>query len=210
MGRINAVLDEDVDYGFEGGPRYKTGKIDLENGFFDRDSQWIYARHEYSASFGNISDDRRDRIIAVFHACRGSRHSFMFKDWNDFEIFDQVIEVPAGTSDKIQLYKTYTPFGPQYVTVRPIQAIKYAIIEDENGDEVTGSLNLLTGEFTPVGAWGGGVYKIREMEFYVWVAFEDDYNPMTINSWMANTAKVSLVEDKFEFDSTNVPMSWEE
>lgn len=210
MGRINAVLDEEVNYGFEGGPRYNTGKTDLENGFFDKDSRWIYSRHEYSASFGNIDDDRRDRIIAVFHVCRGSRHTFMFKDWNDYKIEDQVIEVPGGTSDTIQLYKIYAPFGPPYVTVRPIQALKTAIIEDANGDPVAGSFNLLTGEFTPVGAWGMGEYRIRYAEFYVWVCFEDDYNPMTINSWMANTANVTLIEDKFEFTATNLPMSWEE
>lgn len=210
MGRIHAVLDEEVDYGFEGGPRYKTSKADLENGFVDKDSQWKYPRHEYSASFGNIDDERRDRIIAVFHACRGSRHSFMFKDWNDFVIEDQVIQVVPGTTDKIQLYKTYEPFGPPYTAVRPIQAFKYAVIVDENDDEVPGSLNLLTGEFTPVGAWGNGVYRILDAEFYVWVSFEDDYNPMTINSWKANTSSVQLTEDKFDFDAINVPDSWEE
>lgn len=210
MGRIAAVLDEEVDYGFEGGPRYKTGSIDLENGLFDKDSQWVYPRHEYNASFGNVKDDARDHIIAVFHVCRGSRHSIMFKDWNDFEIIDQVIQVLPGTTDTIQLYKTYAPFGPPWITVRPIQALKAgAVIVDENLDPVAGTFNNLTGEFTPVGAWGAGEYRLT-CEFYVWVFFEEDYNPMTINSWMANTASVNLIEDKFEFDSLNVPDSWEE
>lgn len=209
MGRIAAVLDEEVDYGFEGGPRYKTGKVDLENGFYDKDSQWVYSRHEFSAQFGNIDDTRRDKIIAVYHVCRGSRHSFMFKDWNDFEVIDQPISVEFGTLNKIQLYKSYAPFGPPYVTIRPIQAIKWAIITDSNGDPVAGSLNLLTGEFTPVAPWGAGVYLLN-CEFYVWVSFENDYNPMTINSWRANTSQVSVIEDKFEFSATNVPDSWEE
>lgn len=209
MGRIAAVLDEEVDYGFEGGPRYKTGTVDLENGFYDKDSQWIYPRHEFSAQFGNIDDARRDKIIAVYHVCRGSRHSFMFKDWNDFEIVDQPITVEAGTLNKIQLYKAYQPFGPPYVTIRPIQALKWATITDENDDEVTGTYNLLTGEFTPNTAWGSGEY-ILNCEFYVWVFFENDYNPMTINSWRANTAQVTVIEDKFEYTATNVPDSWEE
>lgn len=210
MGRLNAILEEEVDYGFEGGPRYKTDQADLVNGFFEKDSAWDYARHEFSASFGNVKDDARDYIIAVFHACRGARHSFKFKDWNDYKIEDQVIEVLPGTSDSIQLYKTYAPFGPPYITVRPIQAFKFCVLEDANGDEVAGSLDLNTGIFTPVGMWGFDEYRIREAEFYVWVCFEDDYNPMTINSWMANTASVTLIENLFEFEPANVPPSWEE
>lgn len=209
MGRIRAVLDEEVDYGFEGGPRYKSGIADLENGFFDKDSQWAYPRHEFSAQFGNINNVRSERIISVFHVCRGARHSFMFKDWNDFEIVDQVIDVEAGTANKIQLYKVYEPFGPPYRTIRPIQALKWATITDDNEDEVAGTFDLYTGEFTPDGLWGAGVYTLN-CEFYVWVSFENDYNPMTINNWRANTASVTLIEDKFEFDATNVPDSWEE
>ena len=210
MGRLNAILEEEVDYGFEGGPRYSTDQADLVNGFFEKDSNWEYSRHEFSASFGNVKDDARDNIIAMFHVCRGARHSLKFKDWNDYSIKDQLIQVLPGTTDPIQLYKTYAPFGPPYVTVRPVQAFKYCIIEDENGDEVAGDLDLNTGIFTPVGLWGYDEYRIRDAEFYVWVCFEDDYNPMTINSWMANTASVTLIEDLFEFEPQNVPQSWEE
>ena len=207
MARINQVLDEEVDYGFEGGPRYSTGVVDLENGFEERDSEWMYPRHEYSASFGDIDDPDRDLIISVFHACRGRRHSFLFKDWNDFEAENEPLSVEVGTSNTVQLYKTYA-WGQAY-TIRPVQALAFATIYDDNDDPVTGTLNLLTGEFTPVGMWGAGSYRWSG-EFYVWVRFEADYNPMTINSWRANTASVELIEDKFKFTSTNVPMSWEE
>jgi uncharacterized protein (TIGR02217 family) len=207
MGRINAVLDEEIDYGFEGGPRYSTAETDMENGFVEKDSEWVYPRHEYSASFGDIDDDVRDEIISVFHACRGKRHSFLFKDWNDYTITNQLIEVEPGTSKTIQLYKKYS-WGQVY-SIRPIQAIKSASLTDANGDQVPGSFNLMTGEFTPLAAWGTGEYKLT-CEFYVWVSFEADYNPMTINSWRANTASVELVEDKFKFTATNVPASWEE
>jgi uncharacterized protein (TIGR02217 family) len=211
MGRINAVLDEEVDYGFEGGGGYSTDVTELENGFEERDSAWKYPKHEYSASFGDIPDEDRDALINVFHVCRGKRHSFLFKDWNDFTIDDQPIAVQAGTSNKIQLYKRYE-FGPAY-TIRPIQALsnveREPVILDENDDPVAGTFNLLTGEFTPVGMWGAGEYRLT-CDFYVWVRFDADYNPMEINSWRANTAKVDLIEDRFDFDATNVPESWEE
>lgn len=207
MGRINQVLDEEVDYGFEGGPEYATDVTDLENGFEERDSGWNYAKHKYSASFGDIDDDRRDFIITVFHACRGRRHSFLFKDWNDFAVENMPIDVLPGTSDPIQLYITYS-WGDAY-TVRPIQAIKEAVVLDEDGTEVPGTLDLFTGIFTPSIPWTAEQYRWTG-EFYVWVRFDADYNSMTINNWRANTAMVELVEDKFKFTPANVPASWEE
>lgn len=209
MARINAVLDEEVDYGFDGGARYKTNIAQMENSFNDKDAGWKYSVHEFNASFGDIDEDVRDFLIEVFHACRGRLHSFKFKDWNDYKIEDQLIEVPGGTSDKIQIYKTYQPAGWPAFTHRPIQALNFCVIEDENGDVVDGTLNKETGEFTPTGAWGMGEYRIRAAEFYVWVYFDDDYNSMTINSWRAHTAKVTLIEDRFDFDAENVPESWD-
>lgn len=211
MARINAVLDEAVDYGFEGGGGYSTGVTELENGFEDRDSEWKYPKHEYSASFGDIKDSHRDEIINVLHVCRGKRHSFLFKDWNDYTIENQLIVVGAvGTMETIQLYKRYT-FGEGY-TIRPIQALsdvlRNPVILDENDDPVAGVFNMMTGEFTPTGAWGSGEYRLT-CDFYVWVRFDNDLNAMTINSWQANTARVDLVEDKFAFSSTNVPDQWE-
>ena len=209
MGRINAVLEEEVEYGFEGGPAYSTDVTDLENGFEERDSEWRFPKHEYSASFKDIDDSSRDYIISAFHACRGRRHSFKFKDWNDYTVVEQPLQVLPGTSDPIQLYKLYAPFGEPYVATRPIQAWKWAEIVDPNDDVVAGSLDFETGIFTPVGAWGPGPYRLNG-EFYVWVRFDADYNAMTINSWKAHTARVNLVEDRFAFSPTNVPPSWEE
>lgn len=208
MGRINAVLDERIDYGFEGGARYKTNVGENSNGFFERDSEWKYGKHEYEASFGNIQDDDRDFIISVFHICRGKRHDFLFYDWNDRYIENQLLICgTVGTLEPIQLYKKYEGFGEAY-TIRPIQALKTVTLLDENGDPVAGDWDLGTGIFTPEAAWGEGPYSVSA-EFYVWVHFDDDYNPMTINSWQANTARVRLVESPMEFTCTNVPESWD-
>jgi uncharacterized protein (TIGR02217 family) len=209
MARIDAVLDETVDYGFQGGPRYKVNVEEYPNGFEDRDSRWKWAKHEYSAAFGDVDDDQRDELIAAFHVCNGRKHSLKFKDWNDFKIVDQAIAVLPGTSDPIQAYKTYAPFGPAYTRIRPVQALKFAQLVDPLGNPVDGTWDLLTGIFTPTNEWGGGVYRIALAEFYVWVRYDNDYHEMTINSWRANTTRVQLKEDPFDFEPTNVPESWD-
>lgn len=215
MGHINAVLDEQVDYGFEGGPEYANEIVDLENGYEYIDSAWAYPRHRYSASFGNITDEDRDYIIAAFHACKGRRHYFKFKDWNDFLAVDEPLQVEAGTTKPVQLYKTYQPKDPvtgvawPAWTVRPIQAIKSAVIKTPGGNAVAGTLDTETGMFTPSANWASGTHTWSG-EFYVWVRFDADYNSMTINSWRANTAKVELMEGKRLITATNMPDSWEE
>ena len=207
MGRINAVLVKEVAYGFEGGPEYTTEVVDMENGFDERDGKKKYPRHHYNASFENINNDISETLIEIFHACRGRLHSFMMQDYNDYEIVDQPINVLPGTSDKVQLYKVYE-FGDAY-TVRPIYALEAgAEILDENEDPVAGTFNNLTGEFTPTGLWGSGVYTLS-CNFYVWVRFKDDYNSMTINAWRSHTADVELIEDPIKITATNVPLSWE-
>lgn len=207
MARINAILDEEVDYGFEGGPRYKTSVIDLENGFDERQSDWLYPRHEYSATFSALKDEAKPAIIETFHACRGRLHSFKFKDWNDFEVTDQPLQVLPGTSNTIQLYKKYE-FGEAYV-VRPIQAIKTFEIRNAANALVEGVIDLETGEFTPSFEWTSEEYTLT-CEFYVWVRFDDDYNTMSVNSWDNSSTKVHLLEDKFPFYATNLPTGWME
>lgn len=210
MGRINAVLDEEVNYGFEGGGEYKTNQTDLENGFSDEDSAWKYPRHRYNAKFSTMQADTRTAVIQTFHACRGKRHEFMFKDWNDFEAEHESVAVEAGTTNKIQLYKTYL-FGQAY-TIRPIFALKDGTcsVYDEDDNLVPGTFNLLTGEFTPTNPWQVGKLYYWSGEFYVWVAFKDDYNGMTINGWQAYDATIELVERRTKITATNVPNSWEE
>lgn len=215
MGFINAVLDEQVDYGFEGGPEYSNEVVDLENGFEYVDSAWQFSKHRYSASFGNISDEDRDYIIDVFHVCRGRRHCVKFKDWNDFLAIDEPLQVEPGTTNAVQLYKTYQPKDPvtdaiwPAWTIRPIQALLTAEVKTPGGSVVAGTFDTETGTFTPDSAWASGTHTWSG-EFYVWVRFDADYNSMTINSWRANTAKVELVERRRDITATNMPDSWEE
>lgn len=209
MGYINAILDDQVAYGFEGGPEYNTGKVDLENGLQVRNGTWKYPRHRYNASFEDIPEEVRDYLIEVFHACRGSLHSFKFKDWNDYTAENEPLQVLTGILP-VQLYKTYQ-FGNAY-TVRLIQAVVPGtiVVKDNTGTTVDGVVDSETGMFYPNAAWDASKTYSWSGEFFVWVHFEDDYNAMTIKAWRNHTADVDLEEDRRKVTATNVPTSWDE
>lgn len=208
MGYINEVLndEEEIDYGFEGGPEYNTEIVDLDNSLEARDAKWLYPKHRYSASFSAMDDPARDNIIEVFHACRGRAHSFKFKDWNDYLAVDEPLIVQNGTMNPVQLYKTYN-FGEAF-TIRPVQAVRSDAVVMLSGVPVGGVLDINTGMFTPSVNWTAGSYTWTG-EFYVWVRFVDDYNALTIEGWRNNAASVELIEDKRPITATNVPLSWD-
>ena len=208
MAFINVVMDREMSYGFEGGPEWKTQIVDLENGLQDRDASWKFPKCRYSAAFANVPDEMRDYIIQVLQAVRGQLHSFKILDWNDYKIENQPIQVGAvGTTEKIQLYKSYT-FGPAR-TIRPIQAVDPATcsIVGPSGN-VSGTFDSETGEFVPATPWVAGTHTLS-CEFFVWVHFTDDYNGLTINGWQNYTADLKLEEDKRKITATNLPLSWQ-
>lgn len=175
---IDARLDHRVAFGFSGGPEYNTLIVNLANGREQRNRQWLYPRHRYSAQYSNFLPEARDAVLAAYHACAGRLHAFRFRDHNDYIGTGEIQHPKPGTTEPLQLVKTYA-FGGQE-TVRLIQAPvpgTFALYCD--GAPVAGDLDYATGIFTPATAWPVGTYT-ADFEFDVWVRFDNDYNAFAI------------------------------
>jgi uncharacterized protein (TIGR02217 family) len=190
MAYINTRLDECVAYGFTGGPEWSTLIVPLDNGREQRNGQWLYPKHRYSAQYNNIPATDRADVLAAFHAARGQLHVFRFKDWNDFTATNEALSPSIGTTTPVQLVKTYS-LGAQSTT-RLIQAPVSATVY-RNGSPVAGTLDTTTGLFTPDSNWIAGTHTWSG-EFDVWVRFASDYNAFTIGNWNAHTADIELIE----------------
>lgn len=190
MAFINTRLSQCVAYGFSGGPNYSTLIVPLENGREQRNRQWLYPKHSYSAQYLNLDKKQQREILAAFHAAAGREHVFRFKDWNDFEAIAEPLAPVVGTSTPVQLVKTYT-LGAQ-ATVRLVQAPVSATIR-RNGIAVAGTLDTGTGLFTPSAPWVAGTFT-WDGEFDVWVRFASDFNAFTIGAPNARTCEVELIE----------------
>jgi uncharacterized protein (TIGR02217 family) len=197
MTYIDARLSDLVAFGFSGGPEWSTRIVQLENGQEQRNGQWLYPRHRYSAQYLNFLEAARDEILAAFYAARGKLHSFRFKDWNGYEARGQRIYPAVGTTTSVQLIKTYE-LG-QMSAVRKIQApvAETVTVYDNLANPVAGTLDASLGLFTPSSAWGSGPYTWTG-EFDVWVRFDNDFNAFTIGNKSGDqyvaTADIELVE----------------
>lgn len=192
MAFIDIRLSDCVAYGFQGGPEWSTQLVELENGREQRNADWLYPKHRYSAQYMNLRREDQSEILAAFHAARGRLHCFRFKDWNDYETEGRGVLLPNLDSENgaAQLFKTYT-FGTE-TSYRMIQAPVDAQVF-RNGVAFPGELDLNTGLFTPDGEWDEASYT-WEGEFDVWVRFGSDYNAFAIGNLNAHTTDVELVE----------------
>jgi uncharacterized protein (TIGR02217 family) len=191
MAYINTRLSTCVAYGFSGGPEYSTLIVTMDNGKEQRNRQWLYPRHKYSAQYLNLSKQAQEEIIAAFHAMVGQLHACRFRDANDYKAETEPLSPSIGTSAPVQLIKTYI-LGDQS-TVRLIQAPVAGAVITRNGSPVAGTLDTTTGLFTPSATWVAGTFAWTG-EFDVWVRFNSDFNAFSIGGPNAATSNIELIE----------------
>jgi uncharacterized protein (TIGR02217 family) len=186
MAYIDTRLDECVAYGFTGGPEWSTIVVNLDNGREQRNGQWLFPKHRYSAQFMNIPATARDEILSAFHACRGQLHAFRFKDWNDYRHSDgNGIPVFVNLNGVWRMAKQYQ-FGSE-VSTRLIQAPVVGTIALSGGSlsNLDFETGIYSGDATGI-TWTG--------EHDVWVRFQSDYNAFSIGTLNAHTSDIELIE----------------
>lgn len=174
-------LDICPSYGWQGGPQFNTRVVALRNGHERRNAQADQVRHAFTLPFLNI---RRADYLAYLKsahlAMRGNLHSFKVKDRSDFEAVDEPLgAAPAGTA-AVQLRKVST-FGLATYT-RTITKPAGSVVVKQGGVAKAGTVDVLTGLFTPTTAWTEGAALTWSGQFFVPVRFDNDFMPMTIDS----------------------------
>ncbi len=141
---------DDIAWGVTGGPKFKTGILDLSSGFEHRNIDWQDARAEYLAAYGLKDQDELNVLLAFFYTRRGRAHGFRFKDWTDFKIGTpgdsataQRIALGDDSTTVFQLFKRYTSGGVDYD--RPMEKISADLTTEVYLDA---SLQTITTHYT--------------------------------------------------------------
>lgn len=169
-------------YGWQGGPELSTRVVGLRNGHERRNANWDLVRHRFVLPFQNITDQSYlNDLKSAFLAMRGQLHSFLVKDWSDFEAVGESLgNAPAGTA-AVQLQKI-SSFGIASYTRQITKPKSGTVTVYQAGVEKAGSLDTTTGFFTPSTSWTEGQSLTWDGEFYVPVRFASDLLPMTIDN----------------------------
>lgn len=201
-------LDTCPAYGWQRGPFVDVLIKPLVSGREKRKPQSFLRKHTFMLPFAYITDQQYlDDINNAFMALCGPTDSFLAKDWLDYRADGQVIGVAPSGSTPVQLVRTYT-FGGLVTYTRPITK---PLLSWENDDGSTGNFELLsngvlkagtldplTGLFTPTTAWTPGQILTWDGEFRVPVRFDQMSLPSTIDSRsgdnLLSNGSVSLIE----------------
>lgn len=127
---------------------------------------------------------------------RGQLHSFLIKDWSDNYASDASLGVaPSGTTPvQLRIQATYGLASYSRIITKPLAS---AVVK-QAGVVKAGTLNTLTGMFTPSTAWTAGEALTWTGGFLIPVRFANDSLPMSIDNRVgtgfAMSGSIELVE----------------
>lgn len=196
---IDEVLDIGPAYGWQFGPASQVRVLALRSGMESREILQDQMRHSFTLPFAKIrTADYLAKLKAAFAVCHGPGHSFKVRDWSDYAVTAETLGTAPSGSAPVQLRKTYA-FGGQTL-VRPITKPDAAsVVITQAGTPKAGTVDPLTGLFTPSTAWTAGAALAWSGQFWVPVRFASDQMLMSIPSnygadGFAVTGSVDLIE----------------
>lgn len=186
-------------FGFEGGPEFSTNVQQLASGAEKRNADWAICRHKYTAPYSNITDEAYLAIKQVFLIVRGRCHSFLHKDYGDYQAVDEPFGMGDGVTKVFQLQKVSTVAGTSATYVRTINKPVAGATYKVAGVATGAALDTNTGLVTFAAAPANGAALTWTGEFRVQVRFDIDYMPFSLDNALqgggyANNGSVDLIE----------------
>lgn len=195
---INTVLDIGPSYGWQAGPSVQVRIVALRSGMESREILQDQQRHSFTLPFSAITNaEYLSKLKSAFMVCGGPGHSFKVRDWSDYSASSESLgTAPSGTTP-VQLVKTYR-FGPQSHARTITKPDPATLVVTQGGTPKAGTVDPLTGLFTPSTSWTGGAALAWSGQFWVPVRFVNDAMLMAIptksDSGLMLDGSVDLIE----------------
>ena len=180
-------------FGWEGGPAANTHITLMRNKAERRNAQWDQPQHSFTVPFQNLTQPYYVPIKQMHLNRRGAWGCFLYRDRLDDTADSDIFAVALSGEDTFQLAKVSQIEGVQYF--RNVTAI-YTPADDGTGDAVQSNITVLVDD-VPTTAYlldyntgvivfdtpmsGGEVLKWSG-KFSLWVRFQNDYLPFSIDN----------------------------
>lgn len=179
MSYLDAYIEPCPAYGWEGGGEFLTEIVELASGRERRNAKWSTVRHKYRLPFRNIGKDAYRAIKSHHLVCRGRLHAFRYKDPLDHEATSEIFGTGDGVTTVFQLAKLSEVDGIVYR--REVFAVVAATIT-VNGVAAAPTVDLRRGTVTFAAAPAAAAVLRWTGTFDVWVRFDQDYLPFSLDN----------------------------
>lgn len=180
MSYLDVSFQQCAGYGWQGGPAFNTQIVAMQSGRENRNAMIAKARHQFQAPFQNISREAYRSIKQMHLVCRGMLHCFKFRDELDYQADNEVFAVGNGTQTKFQIGKTSVIDGVSYQ--REVYVIDGPATFTANNSPISGTVDRDRGIVTFSSAPANGAVLRWSGEFMLWVRFNQDYLPFSIDN----------------------------
>ena len=191
-GYIDAYIEPCGAYGWQGGPGFKTTIVTMRNGRERRNAEWEFARHSFTQPFLNIPPEDYANIKQMHLVAKGMTRCFKFTDELDYQALSEVFGEGDGVTTVFQLRKISVLAGVSYT--RNTYVIRPGSVILKNGATVAHTLDVDRGLVTFSVAPASGATLSGTWDFDLWVRFNQDDLPFSIDNLNAINGSVSLIE----------------
>jgi uncharacterized protein (TIGR02217 family) len=192
MTYLRAEIEDCPAYGWQAKPSFKTLLVTMANGRERRNADQAYARHSYSVPFLNIDPVSYRGIKQMHYVCRGMVHCFQFVDELDNQATNELFATGDGTTKVFQLAKISTISGVSYN--RNVYVIRNGYSITDNGSAVTPTVDQDRGTVTFASAPANGHALRWSGSFALWVRFNQDDLPFSLDNLNAVNGTIDLIE----------------
>jgi uncharacterized protein (TIGR02217 family) len=165
--------------GFVGGPEFSTNVKALQSGREKRNADWSVCRHKYTCPFKNISGAAYLAIKEVFLVCRGQLHTFLHRDWGDFNASNASFGTGDGVTTVFQLSKISNVGIATYTRIITKPDVDAAVMVA--GVAASPEIDAATGLVTFAAPPALGAALTWSGTFYVQVRFDVDSLPFSLD-----------------------------
>lgn len=188
MAYLDMSLDECAAYGWQGGPEFNTQIVQMANGRENRNALWANARHKYQVPFNNIDRTTYSQIKQKHLIARGRLHNFQFTDRLDYQaVNEEFADGGDGVTTVFQLGKISSSDGVFYY--REVYIIDDGATVTVNNVPSSPTIDQERGLVTFAVAPANGTILRWTGTFKVWVRFDQDYLPFSIDNGGGDGAK---------------------
>jgi uncharacterized protein (TIGR02217 family) len=170
----NILLPEFLSPYIIGGPRFDTSILQSISGREVRYPNLSYAIQKYLIKDCYISHDELKEFNCFFRNCKGAAFSFCLKDYLDYQVRQQVLQVDINDQGVFELFKYYK-FDTQIYQRRILKIIQGSLRVYSENQEIPAQINYNNGTITiPQEAYTQQDALI-DFDFYVPVRFVKDH-----------------------------------